>query len=237
MSTGQKHTKPYTQLPDEVLLLIPKCLFEDERGEVRSGDLDQPALPHWPIDIFQTCRVLNTEAKKAMKARLNECGLHYIFGHPPKARSRHDDAVYRQQIKFFSKYGDCIKAISLYHFGEWANFSLHWFPKLEVLELLGSSWPLEAHKHDAIYVDGRLNKDRLQKLFQDQYCGWLDGYYHRRRPRWWKLVRATTKGVDRSFTILIVLELCIIDVGSWVRSPQITRGDLRLTQPGCMLQH
>lgn len=220
-------------LPREIMLKILNCLFEKEAGEIDSRYL---APADWPIAILRACRLLNIEAKKAMRTRLNNCGLHYIFTVPPQARRGPDDDVFGQQIHFLTQYAHCIKVVSAHNLYVWAGFSLHWFTNLEVFELHGSVWKLAAAKDDNIYVGGQLKKDRLLHLYRHQFLVYNDRLWSRMgRPQWWHLVKTTSKGVNRSFSIKVVLELHISDVGPWGRPLSMTPTSLQLIQTECTI--
>ena len=231
MAPSRVHSPTLMGVPYDILLKILNCLFEREDEEIDNGYL---VLADWPIAILRSCRLLNIEAKKAMRARLNKCGLHYIFTLPPQATRGPDDVVFGQQIRFLTQHADCIKVVSVHNFHAWAGFSLHWFSNLEVFELHESLWKLVAAEDDSVYVGGQLKKDRLLNLYQHQFYDYNDWCYrHGGRPQWWRLIKTTSKGVDRSFSVRVVLELHVSEVGPWVRSLSMTPTSLQLIHAEC----
>lgn len=218
MAPNQDHGMTLTGLPHEIVLKVLHCLFEDEYAVIANGHPSD--LGKWPVGILQTCHLLNLKGKKAIRARLAECGLLYDDDHPPAAECTPANGRCWQQLLFFSQYGDCIKKVTTYAVELWGKFSMHWFPNLEVYELQGSAYDLEVDEVDEVYVHGKLKKEGLLKLFREQYYETEDIYCPMSGDMR-DLLQQTTRGLDRTYTMQTELELNIREVGSWVSAQTV----------------
>ena len=220
MAPHQDHEPTLMGIPQELVLRILECLFENEEAEISNGSPE--AIGNWPLAILETCHLLNIQGKKAMRTQLAKCGLHYNNDLPPEAENHHgyrtDDQYYEihsKQIQFLKQYGEPIKKVSTYDIDCWGEFSLHWFPNVELLELSACRYSLRATKDDGAVEGGKLNKARLLQLCRTQFyeaarkeCGI--------NPAFRELIRNIKKGVDRNFTILAEMPMSIDEVGFWV---------------------